>query len=114
MVSRKHRSKKRNDSIALEDIPDSSESDEEITLSNSRDYAIVNSLYPEQLNPKKSKLKKQKELIYLTLLFIMIENPLFDGLLNTAFPISNSWLMHLVIKTGIFFILGYCIFSMKD
>jgi len=102
--------KKQKDVIQLKDLPEDSDDDSEevMNISDAKDYAMVNALYSNKIKKKQQKTFMNL-VMYATLLFLGLSIPFMDKIIETAFPISDSWLVLLVLKTGFFFVGMYMI-----
>jgi len=101
--------RKRDNGTKLEDLPDDSDSEEEI---DSKELAVLNSI----LNVKKKNPEEYNNLKYVmfaTFIFLLLSLPFTDRILELALPIANSWLILVGLKTVLFFIIYYIVFYMN-
>lgn len=103
------RVKKDKDVIRIDEMSDDSDSESDtIRMEDARGVAVVNALYPQTMkNSRRHSGISKTTIIYSTGVFILLCNPLTEKLITTAFPIGQSWLVLLVIRTVLFFILMY-------
>lgn len=96
--------------VRIEEISDEeyseSENEEFVKLEDAKGIAVVNALYPNKKN-KENKDKTKGVVIYATGIFALLSNPGMDKLISTAFPMTNSWLVLMIVKVLLFFILLY-------
>jgi hypothetical protein len=92
-----------------EDSDDSEDSKENgsIRMEDARGVAVVNALYPQRMKKNQSNTLSNKHIVYATGIFVLMTNPLTDKLITSAFPLSQSWLVLLIVKTVLFFLFMY-------
>ena len=99
---------KKKTSTKIDDI--SEDSDDEI---DSKELDLLNKiLKAKEHSPKE--YDTVKYVMYATAIFTILSLPFTDRIFELALPIANSWLILVGLKTIIFFILFYIIFSMKN
>jgi len=92
----------------LIDLP---ETDDDDTISNSKELSfLTNILNMKKKNPT-AYHKTFKYVIFATIIFIALSNPLMDKVIKIAMPFTESWLFLLIIKTVLFFLIYYIIFQ---
>ena len=69
---------------------------------NDLDLQIVNNLFVSKINIKENVLKEGKELIIISIIFIIFSLPQTDNLLKKHIPITNNYIYNILFKTILF------------
>ena len=94
---------KKNHSIRLDDIPDTS--DEEI---EPKELAVLNSILVMKKNAPE-KWEKLKHVVYATMIFAVLSLPFTDRVFELAIPMASSWLILWGLKIMVFFAFLYLV-----
>ena len=71
---------------------------------NDLDLQIVNNLFVSKSNIKENVFKEGKELIIISIIFIIFSLPQTDNLLKKLIPITNNYIYNILFKTILFLI----------
>ena len=71
---------------------------------NDLDLQIVNNLFVSKSNIKENVFKAGKELIIISIIFIIFSLPQTDNLLKKLIPITNNYIYNILFKTILFLI----------
>ena len=73
---------------------------------NDLDLQIVNNIFGNNKNIKENVLNEAKDLIIISILFIILSLPQTDKILQKYLPITNNYIYNILLKT-ILFVLFY-------
>lgn len=113
----KSKHKKSNDKIQyIDDFTDDDSSSSSSDLNESpqsiddiKNEALINAILPEEHKSKYQKDRRFMFSLYATGVFFLLNIPFLDNLIKSAFPMTESWLVLLAIKTLTFFVILYFI-----
>lgn len=105
--------KKTSASVRLEDISDDEndyQNENEGGGVDSQELSILNEIF--KTNTKSPKYTGSlKYVFYASTLFLILSLPFTDRIIELAFPLSNSWLILVSVKTIAFFIAFYILMA---
>jgi len=79
------------------------------SIDDIKNEALINAILPEEEKNKYQKDRRFMFSIYATGVFFLLNIPFLDNLIKSAFPMTESWLVLLAIKTLTFFVILYFI-----
>ena len=94
-----------------DEYSDDEEEDEEDGYT--RDIALAHTLVSNKTRKEIKRDETKLSVLYSTGIFLLLSIPITDTLIKTGFPLADSWLILLGIKTVVFFLLVYLI-TMKS
>lgn len=93
---------KRTSSSKIEDLPYSDEAPDSNELEVLSSLLDIHETDPQEYN-------RLRFVFYATALYALLTLPFVDRIIELSSPIANSWLILLIIKTIMFFILFYIV-----
>lgn len=117
-MPRRQRTSKRKHSNNIQKLDDftdidsdssSESSSREPSLEHAKDIALVSAILPKEEREKRQKDKSFMFMIYISGVYFVLNLPWVDTLIQSAFPMTESWLILGGVKTIVFFMIIFVI-----